>query len=183
MMQHATSPSRSSHDPEHSRGSKREAPDVLLPQSTLDHFSLLSCLHQCEHLWTSLHLPTPLRFMETLLSSPLGALNPWRDRKRLLTTTHASYRVRAGLKLVERAVREKWKPIFYITHLTNGDDASAVAVVVHEEANKNKKRSIVIKEMAPEAETEAEYGRLQRSSWRHFVATAVPATCGEFVRK
>ena len=93
MMQHATSPSRSSHDPEHSRGSKREAPDVLLPPSTLDHFSLLSCLHLCNsglHLWTSLHLPFPFRFMETLLSNPLGALNPWRDRKRLLTTTHAS---------------------------------------------------------------------------------------------
>ena len=112
MMQHATSPSRSSHDPEHSRGSKREAPDVLLPQSTLDHFSLILCLHQCEHLWTSLHLPTPLRFMETLLSSPLGALNPWRDRKRLLTTMHTSCRARAGLKRVERAVESR-KQIFY----------------------------------------------------------------------
>ena len=51
----------------------------------------------------------------------------------------------------------------------------------HEEANKDKKRSIVIKET--ESKAEAEYGRLLRSSWRHFVATAVPATCGEFVRE
>ena len=48
------------------------------------------------------------------------------------------------------------------------------AVSNYEEANKDKKRSIVIKET--ESEAEAEYGRLQRSSWRHFVATAVPAT-------
>jgi hypothetical protein len=54
---------------------------------------------------------------------------------------------------------------------------------LYEEANKDKKRSIVIKETESEAEAEAEYGRLQRSSWRHFVATAVPATCGDFVRK
>ena len=51
----------------------------------------------------------------------------------------------------------------------------------YEEANKDKKRSIVIKET--ESEAEAEYGRLQRSSWRHFVGTAVQTTCGEFVRK
>ena len=54
---------------------------------------------------------------------------------------------------------------------------------LYEEANKDKKRSIVIKETESEAEAEAEYGRLQRSSWRHFIATAVPATCGDFVRK
>ena len=35
MMQHATSPSRSSHDPEHSRGSEQETSDEPLPQSTL----------------------------------------------------------------------------------------------------------------------------------------------------
>ena len=41
----------------------------------------------------------------------------------------------------------------------------------------------MIKETEAEAEVEAEYGRLQRISWRHFVATAVQTTCGEFVRK
>ena len=55
------------------------------------------------------------------------------------------------------------------------------AVSNYEEANKDKKRSIVIKET--ESEAEAEYGRLQRSSWRHFVGTEVQTTCGEFVRE
>ena len=37
MMQHATSPSRSSHDPEHSRGLQQDTPDEPLPQLTPDH--------------------------------------------------------------------------------------------------------------------------------------------------
>ena len=37
MMQHATSPSRSSHDPEHSRGPQQDTPDEPLPQLTPNH--------------------------------------------------------------------------------------------------------------------------------------------------